>query len=131
MNAKNDNNTAFLLHLSAFFGYFIPFGAIVGPLVIWELNRSKSDFLDANGKSAINFNLSFLLYTFVLALAMIPFVVRLIVSHHQHLDLFAIISLAVLIGVMAMLKFILIIYAAIKANQGEVYKYPLTIKFIK
>lgn len=131
MNAKNDNNTAFLLHLSAFFGYFIPFGAIVGPLVIWELNRTKSDFLDANGKSAINFNLSFLLYTFVLVLSMIPFVVRMIVSHHQHLDLFAIISLAVLIGVMAMLKFILIIYAAIKANQGEVYKYPLTIKFIK
>ena len=131
MTAKNDNNTAFLLHLSAFFGYFIPFGAVVGPLVIWELNKSKSDFIDAHGKTAINFNLSFLLYTFFLAISIIPFVVRMIFSHHQHLDLFAIISIAVLIGVMAMLKFMLIIYAAIRANQGEVYKYPLTIKFIK
>jgi len=131
MTARNENNTAFLIHLSAFFGYFIPFGAVVGPLVIWELNRSKSEFLDANGKSAINFNLSFLLYIFILALSIIPFVARMIVSHHQHLDLFAIISIAVVIGVLAMLKFILIIYAAIQANQGEVYKYPLTIKFIK
>ena len=33
MTAQNDNNNAFLLHLSAFFGYIFPFGAVVGPLV--------------------------------------------------------------------------------------------------
>jgi len=131
MSLKNENNTAFLLHLSAFFGYIFPFGAIVGPLVIWELNKRKSDFVDSNGKEAINFNLSYLLYTFVLGLSAVPFIVRTIFNNFHHLDLFGIISIGSIIGVLAIIKFILIIFAAIKANQGEIYHYPLTIKFIK
>src|SRR5210317_1621120 len=121
MSTKNDNNTAFLIHLSAFFGYVIPFGAIVGPLVIWEINKSKSDFVNENGKEAINFNLSYLLYTFLLGLSIVPFVIRTIFSEFHHLDLFGIVSLASVIGLIAIVKFVLIIFAAVKANQGEVY----------
>ena len=131
MTHRNDNNNAFLLHLSAFFGYIFPFGAVVGPLVIWEMNKRKSSFLDKNGKEAINFNLSYLLYTFILGLSIIPFVVRTVTSDFHHLDLFGMISVGSIIGVLAVIKFVLIILAAIKANQGEVYNYPLTIKFLK
>ena len=131
MTHRNDNNNAFLLHLSAFFGYIFPFGAVVGPLVIWEMNKRKSSFLDKNGKEAINFNLSYLLYTFILGLSIIPFIVRTVTTDFHHLDLFGMISVGSIIGVLAVIKFVLIILAAIKANQGEVYNYPLTIKFIK
>lgn len=131
MSYQNNNNNAFLLHLSAFFGYIFPFGAVVGPLVIWEMNKRKSDFIDKNGKEAINFNLSYLLYTFVLGLSIIPFVIRTVMNDFHHLDLFGIISVGSIIGILAIVKFVLIIFAAIKANQGEVYNYPLTIKFIK
>ena len=131
MSTKNDNNTAFLIHLSAFFGYVIPFGAIVGPLVIWEINKEKSEFVNENGKEAINFNLSYLLYTFLLGLSVVPFIIRSVMSEFQHLDLFGIITAGSLIGVLAIVKFVLIILAAVSANQGEVYHYPLTIKFIK
>jgi uncharacterized Tic20 family protein len=131
MSQKNDNNNAFLLHLSAFFGYIFPFGAVVGPLVIWEMNKRKSDFIDRNGKEAINFNLSYLLYTFVLGLSIVPFVIRTVMNDLHHLDLFGMISVGSIIGVLAIVKFVLIIIAASKANQGEVYNYPLTIKFIK
>jgi uncharacterized Tic20 family protein len=131
MSNQNDNNNAFLLHLSAFFGYIFPFGAVVGPLVIWEMNKRKSDFIDKNGKEAINFNLSYLMYSFVLGLSIVPFVIRTVMNDFHHLDLFGIISVGSLIGVLAIIKFVLIIFAAIKANHGEVYNYPLTIKFIK
>ncbi|MDN3643524.1 DUF4870 domain-containing protein [Lutimonas halocynthiae] len=131
MTHRNDNNNAFLLHLSAFFGYIFPFGAVVGPLVIWEMNKRKSSFLDKNGKEAINFNLSYLLYTFILGLSIIPFIVRTVTTDFHHLDLFGMISVGSIIGVLAVIKFVLIILAAIKANQGEVYNYPLTIKFLK
>ena len=131
MTHKNDNNNAFLLHLSAFFGYIFPFGAVVGPLVIWEMNKRKSDFIDRNGKEAINFNLSYLLYTFVLGLSIVPFVIRTVMNDLHHLDLFGMISVGSIIGILAIVKFVLIIIAASKANQGEVYNYPLTIKFIK
>jgi len=131
MSYQNYNNNAFLLHLSAFLGYIFPFGAVVGPLVIWELNKRKSDFIDKNGKEAINFNLSYLLYTFVLGLSIVPFVIRTVMNDFHHFDLFGIISVGSFIGILAIVKFVLIIFAAIKANQGEVYNYPLTIKFIK
>lgn len=131
MSNKNDYNTALLIHLSAFLGYLFPFGGVVGPLVIWESKKRESDFLDKNGKEAINFNLSFLLYTFVLGISILPFAFRSIFSEIHHIDLFGMISMGSIIGVLAMIKFVLIILAAIKANQGEVYKYPLTIKFIK
>ncbi len=131
MSTKNDNNTAFLIHLSAFFGYVIPFGAIVGPLVIWEINKDKSEFVDENGKEAINFNLSYLLYTFLLGLSVVPFIIRTVLSELHHLDLFGIITAGSIIGLIAIVKFVLIILAAVAANRGEVYHYPLTIKFIK
>ena len=131
MSDKNDYNTAFLLHLSAFFGFIFPFGGVIIPLIIWETNKRKSDFLDKNGKEAINFNLSYLLYSFVIAISIIPFVINSILSELNHMNLFVIVSMASLIGILAIIKFILIIQAAIKANQGEVYQYPLTIKFIK
>ncbi|MCA0931202.1 DUF4870 domain-containing protein [Lutimonas saemankumensis] len=131
MSNRNDNNNAFLLHLSAFFGYIFPFGAVVGPLVIWELNKRKSEFIDQNGKEAINFNLSYLLYTMILGLSVVPFILRIALEDFQHLDIFGIVSVGSLIGILAIVKFVLIIVAALKANRGEVYKYPLTIKFIK
>jgi len=131
MSYKNDNNNAFLLHLSAFFGYLFPFGGVVAPLVFWELKKRESNFLDNNGKEAVNFNLSYLLYSFVLGISILPFVFHSFFSGLHHFPLFGIVSMASLVGILAMVKFVLIIYAAIKANQGEIYKYPLTIKFIK
>ena len=75
--SKNKNyNTAFFLHLSAFFGYVFPFGGVVAPLVIWELKKNDSDFVDKSGKAAVNFNLSFLLYSFVLGISIFPFAFR-------------------------------------------------------
>ncbi len=87
--------------------------------------------MDQNGKEAINFNLSYLLYTMILGLSIVPFVLRIALEDFQHLDLFGIVSVGSLIGILAIVKFVLIIVAALKANRGEVYKYPLTIKFIK
>ena len=119
MSTKNDNNTAFLIHLSAFFGYVIPFGAIVGPLVIWEINKEKSEFVNENGKEAINFNLSYLLYTFLLGLSVVPFIIRTVMSDFHHLDLFGIITAGSLIGLIAIVKFVLIILAAVSAISSS------------
>jgi len=131
MSQKNNYNKAFLLHISAFLGYVFPLGGVVAPLIFWETKKRESRFLDLNGKEAVNFNLSFLLYSFVLGISIFPFALRSFFSELHHFDLFGILSMASLIGVLAVIRFILIIIAALKANQGEVYKYPLSIKFIK
>ena len=131
MSKRNDQNNAFLLHLSAFFGYLFPFGGVIAPLIFWEMKKRDSDFIDENGKEAVNFNLSYLLYTFVLGLSIMSFAFRTIFDELHHIDLFGLISIGSVIGILSVIKFVLIIIAATRANQGEIYKYPLTIKFIK
>ena len=51
---KEVRNWAMLCHLSTFSGWFIPFGNILGPLIIWLMKREESPFIDAHGKEALN-----------------------------------------------------------------------------
>lgn len=144
MLTQNEKNTSFLIHISAFLSFVFPFGSILGPLIMWSVNKDKSTYLDDNGKQAVNFNLSYTLYLFVLGMAAFPFAFGSFFNHIRHIDdfenlsfhfdfnnLFGFLSLASIISIVGIIKFALVIVAAIKASRGEVYNYPLTIKFVK
>ena len=98
-------------HLSAFVGAWVAL-AFVGPLVVWLVKRDQDPFVAEHAKEALNFNLTFLIALVVsalLALVLIGFV---------------------LLAVVAVAWIILTIIAAVRANNGEHYRYPLTIRFI-
>jgi len=138
------------MHLGIFSKYFVPFGNYIIPLLLWSTNKEKSGFIDEHGKEAINFQLSILLYTLVLGMISLPFFIFNIFGDVSIFDLFhsndfninfsdgggfrALIG-ASFVGVIAFIGFFLeiifIISAALKANKGEAYRYPLTIRFIK
>ena len=120
------------------------------PLVLWTMNKERSEFIDTHGKQAINFQLSIFLYFILISCLSIPLfffgIVNTIdfpdfwnnydfdfhISSHDNVNL---IIFSALIGLLAMaaiiIEIIFIVIATSKANQGEPYKYPLTIKFIK
>ncbi|MEN8125493.1 MAG: DUF4870 domain-containing protein [Bacteroidota bacterium] len=131
MSTTNENNNAFLMHLSSFFGYVFPFGGIIAPLIFWEINKKSSELLDATGKEVINFNLSYLLYTTILTVAIVSLAINVAIDDLNQISLFFLISLAILVLVLIIVKFVMIIVAAVKSNQGGIYKYPATINFIK
>ncbi len=147
MLTQNEKNTGFLIHLSAFLSFIFPLGSIIGPVIIWSLSKDKSDYLNRNGIEAVNFNLSYTLYLFVLGMIMFPFAFSTFFNflrsvddfdhlgnfnYHFNFDhLFGLLSIGSLIAIIAFIRFILIIVAAIKASRGEVYNYPLTINFVK
>lgn len=151
METTANKNTATLLHLSALSQYVFPLGNLIFPALIWSFKKHESEFVDHNGKQAVNFQLSILLYSFILALvAVVTFIYRLFTSinfsvNGSHEDWvienfsFGNITGLVLIGIIAlalavMLKIaelVLIFYAAVKTNNGERYKFPLTINFLK
>ena len=56
------------IHASAFAGMLLPLALALGPLLVWMLKKHESDYLDAQGKKAINFQLTVLLAAFVFAL---------------------------------------------------------------
>jgi len=144
MSRNNENTNAFLIHISAFSGYLIPFGSIIVPLVLWQTMKDRSRFLDEQGKEAVNFNISYALYSFILGLSIIPFAFSSFFSHVRHYNdfdfnfnfsdgsgLFGFLGIGAIITLIGLLKIALTIIAAMKSKEGENYKYPLTIKFIK
>ncbi len=142
MKHNNEHTNAFLIHISAFAGYLFPFGSIIIPLIFWQTLKERSSFLDNQGKEAVNFNISYSLYIFIASIIAVPFFIGSFLdrdrnnwgySYHYDFDIdFGIENFFGLIGFTSLVGIIgLIILAAIKANKGENYKYPLTINFIK
>ena len=110
---KDDRTWAMLCHLSGLAGYVVPFGNIFGPLIIWLIKRDQSWFVDDQGKEALNFQISWAIYMIVSIIAILVLVG------------------IVLVGIVAIGGLVLLIVAAVKANEGVSYRYPLTIRFIK
>jgi uncharacterized protein len=151
METTNNKNLATFTHLSTLSQYCIPFGNYIFPLLIWSTNKDKSEFIDYNGKQALNFQLSIFLYSLVLAIIAIPIILITIFSNvpletvindgdfmENHLSvenitgivIVAIIAILLFVG-MKVAEFFLIIYASVKTSNGEKYEYPLTIPFLK
>ena len=123
MTTQNDKNYSSITHLSGFAGWFFPFGNIIAPLVMWIAKKNDRTYIDEHGKAAVNFQLSLILYGFLLAILIIPITILTL-----GLGLIAIL-IAIIPAII--LKIVLIISASIKASNGEYYDYPFTIQFIK
>ena len=151
MKTTTENNTAALIHLSTLTQYCIPFGNYIIPIVIWNIKKNESETIDYNGKQVLNFQLSWLLYSLLLVLIMVPV---FLITIFNHVGLEAIINNHdvvlknididnnlewITVGIVALVTFLvlkcaeffLIMYATIKTSEGERYRYPLTLSFIK
>lgn len=106
-----ENTYLMLMHLSQFAGFIIAGLGFVIPIVMWLVNADKSEAVSRHGKNIANFMLSMLIYIVV-----------------------SIILCLVLIGIpmliaLGIIEIVFIIIAALKANNGEYWKYPLSIPF--
>lgn len=101
-----------LLHLSAFAGFLIPFGNLIGPIIIWQVKKDESNFLDEVGREAVNFQIAITIYTFVSALLIPVFIGLLLI-------------VAVALGMI-----VFTVIAAIKASDGECYRFPMIFRVI-
>jgi uncharacterized Tic20 family protein len=101
-----------LCHLSAFAGYIIPVGNILGPLVIWLIKKDESEYVNRHGKSSLNFEISITIYILISLL-----LVFIAIG----------IPILILIGIF---QIIVVIIASIRAFDGQYYQYPLTMTFV-
>ncbi len=111
--SHEETNWGLFAHLAAFAGFIFPIGNIIGPLVIWLTQRDQSDFLAYHGKESLNFQISIVIYAIVsgfLVLAGIGILLLLIVG---------------------LLWVVFTIIGAVRASNGERYKYPFTIRLIQ
>lgn len=148
MANNHQKNIATFIHLSTFSRFIIPLGNYIGPIILWMVNKDKSEFVDSHGKQAINFQISILLYTIIIGTLTIPFFIFKLFNgidfidfhgfHDFHIDIGEPSPLLYItggLGFLAIIAFILelvfIVIASLKARDGEIYNYPLTINFLK
>ncbi|TWT32804.1 DUF4870 domain-containing protein [Blastopirellula retiformator] len=105
---------AMLCHLLSFSGYVVPIPLVnvIAPLVMWMMKKDESPFIDHHGKESINFQLTILIYAIIGVVLTCAFGVGIVVL--------------ILVGAFAIVAPII---AAVKANEGVWYQYPLCIRF--
>lgn len=116
-DATPDERTfALMMHLTLLGHVFLWGFAIVAPLIMWQVKKDDSPFLDDHGREAVNFQITLIIYSILV----IPlgFVTCLV-------GFFIFPILIYILGLIGMIK------AAIAANRGEFYRYPMNIRFIK
>jgi uncharacterized Tic20 family protein len=113
--AKEERTWAMVAHLSGFlgFGHLVPFANILGPLIVWVWKKDQFPLVDDQGKEALNFQITMTIcfaITFALCFVLVGFAI---------------------LAVLWPFYLIVMVIAAVRANEGVVYRYPLTIRFVK
>jgi uncharacterized Tic20 family protein len=100
-------------HLSAFIGWIgIPFGNLIAPLIIWQVKKETMPFAAEQSKECLNFQISMTIYAAISVVLMLVFIGFL------------------MLAALYVMNLVFLIIAAVKANEGTAYRYPLTIRFI-
>ena len=111
--SKDERTWAMLCHFSAFAGLIFPFGNFLAPLIIWLIKKEELPFVEDQGKEVLNFQISMTIYLLISGILCI-----------------ILIGIPIIIGLI-IFCFIITIIAAISANDGKAYRYPINLRLIK
>jgi len=113
---KDSRMWAMFCHLAGLAGFVVPviLSGIIAPLIIWQIKKDDHPFIDEHGKEALNFQISIGIYALVSLLLIPVFCIG-----------------AFLLTAVGIFNLVFLLIAAIKANNGFHYRYPLCIRFIK
>lgn len=106
-------------HLSALSAFISGIGFIVGPIVVWQVKKNEMPFVDDQGKEAVNFAITLLIaYVALWMFTLVTLGIGLVIS----IPAFFVVSIAWLVFT---------VIAAIKANEGVAYRYPVCLRLVK
>ncbi|MEI8213380.1 MAG: DUF4870 domain-containing protein [Planctomycetota bacterium] len=110
---KNERTWGMLLHFSVFAGYVLPLAGLIAPIVIWQIKKDEFPSIDVHGKNVMNFLISMFIYGVVAVLLT-----------------FVIIGIP-LLALLGIVGIVFPIIGGIKANNGEIWKYPGMLQLIQ
>lgn len=104
---------ALFCHLAGLAGYLVPFANVAAPLAVWLAGHRIDAYIDRQGREALNFQLSVLIYLLLAAVLSLAFVGLL------------------LLPVVVAFHLVTMVVAALRAAEGREYRYPLTFRFVR
>jgi uncharacterized protein len=109
---KDERTWAMLCHLTAL-AFFIPFGNIIGPLVVWLIKKDEFPLVNDQGKESLNFQITMMI-GFVISIPLIAVFVGMVTG-----------------PVILVIDIVFVVKATIRANAGEAYRYPFALRLVK
>jgi len=110
---RTDNQLLLITHLSQLLNYITGFGGLIVPLIIWVTQKDKVESMDIHGKAILNFQLSIIVYSILSIPLILVFGLGFIT-----------------LILIAILAFVMPIINAIKASNGVLPSYPLSLNFV-
>ena len=110
--SSDEDMWGMFIHLSQFCGYIIPFAGLIAPIILWQIKKKESYILDQHGRIVINW----IITAFILGILF-------------GLLCFVFIGIPLLMA-LGLAGTIFPIIGGIKANNGEIWKYPCSIEFL-
>jgi len=104
--SNDDKNIVTITHLGGILFSFIP------SLVVWLLKKDDSEYIAAQAKEALNFQITLLLAQFI-----------------AYILVFILVGF-LLLGLIWIFNIVFCIIAAISSSKGEYYRYPFTLRLI-
>lgn len=110
---REEKTWGILCHLTSLSGFIVPFGNIIGPLLVWLLRKDSSSYVDSNGKESLNFQVN-LTAVLVGSFLFIPSAIKW--------------KLLLVLGVFGI---ICVAWATTKSLKGLTFRYPLALRLIR
>jgi len=110
--SSDERTWGVITHAAAFVGFAVPFGNVLGPLLVWLIKKDESRFLDANGKQALNFQIT---WTILIVISLLTLLIGIGL---------------IIVPVVMLAWLIFVVLAMIRASENQVYDYPLTIDLV-
>lgn len=110
---SKERSMGMLAHLAGYAGLAFPFGSVLGPFLVYILKREESAYIEDQAREALNFQLTMTL-AFLVSIALMFILVGFVTI--------------LVVGVWWLVGTAI---GATKANAGEWYRYPATIRFVK
>jgi len=121
-SSSDERSYTVFMHLSLLAHLFLPYVAIIAPIIMWLTRREKSAYIDDHGREAVNFQITFVAYSLLL-----PAIAAIIGTITCGVGLILLIPAVLGPYILALVG---MIQAAMAANRGEFYRYPMTIRLL-
>ena len=135
---QNIRTWSMLCHFAALIGLIIPIGTllgmVVGPLLVWQIKKNDLPEIDRHGKAAVNFQLTVLIINIVVGSFIGILGLGLGLGYYWRSPFYMFgsgLGFGLILAILDLAALILAVVAGLKANNGEFYRYPFSIQFLK
>jgi uncharacterized protein len=123
MSPTDERLWATLAHVFALVTFFLLGLSLLGPLIVYVIYANRSQYVRGHAVEALNFNITMLIAWIALIVAGVILTISII----GILLLIFLIPLALALWIYWL---VITIVASIQANQGQPFRYPLSIRFV-